>query len=93
MAAAALSKRVLLMLLNESFARGEWLKVERILSKCTDIRQVPCYHVRVGVWCAGCFKAAAAARVAFCCLVLFETMRVKMLQKHTDLLGEMRGEM
>jgi hypothetical protein len=25
------------MLLNESFARGAWLKVERMLSKCTDI--------------------------------------------------------
>ena len=39
-AAAALSKRALLMLLKESFARGEWLKVDRMLSRCTDIGAV-----------------------------------------------------
>ena len=37
-AAAALSKRALLMLLKESFARGAWPKVDKMLSRCTDIR-------------------------------------------------------
>jgi hypothetical protein len=38
-AVAALSKRALLMLLKDSFARGAWPRVERMLSKCTDISQ------------------------------------------------------
>ena len=38
-AAAAFSKRALLMLLKDNFASGAWFKVARILSKCTDICQ------------------------------------------------------
>ena len=38
-AAAAFSKRALLMLLNDNFASDPWFKVERMLSKCTDMAQ------------------------------------------------------